>query len=33
VQWHPEALLAPTGQLRVLLDALAAETRAVLQRS
>jgi putative glutamine amidotransferase len=33
VQWHPEALLAPTGQLRVLLDSLAVETRAVLQGS
>lgn len=33
VQWHPEALLAPSGQLRVLLDSLAVETRALLQRS
>ncbi|MBG6239646.1 putative glutamine amidotransferase [Mycetocola sp. CAN_C7] len=31
VQWHPEALLAPSGQLRVLLDALADQTETVLE--
>ncbi|MET0884841.1 MAG: gamma-glutamyl-gamma-aminobutyrate hydrolase family protein, partial [Mycetocola sp.] len=31
VQWHPEALLAPVGQLRVLLDGLAAQAGAVLE--
>jgi putative glutamine amidotransferase len=31
VQWHPEALLAPAGQLRVLLDGLAAQAGAVLE--
>ena len=33
VQWHPEALLAPTGQLRVLLDTLAQQAGAVLERA
>jgi putative glutamine amidotransferase len=31
VQWHPEALLAPAGQLRVLLDGLASQTGVVLE--
>jgi len=31
VQWHPEALLAPAGQLRVLLDGLAVQTDALLE--
>jgi putative glutamine amidotransferase len=33
VQWHPEALLAPAGQLRVLLDGLAAQAGAILERA
>lgn len=33
VQWHPEALLAPAGQLLVLLDSLAAQADTVLERA